>query len=266
MGVIYKKELKGYFTGMMGYVFIAFALAVIGIYTVAVNFIQSYPNFEYVLDSIRFLFLLLIPILTMRTMSDEKRQRTDLLLYSSPISTYSIILGKFFAALTVFAVPFAVSCFYPLIIGRYGVVNYKVAYSAIFGFVLMGGACIAIGIFLSSLTESQMVSAVLCFGALLLCYLMPSLSSIMPSSALSSLGGFLVLAVFFGCMINITTKNKILSIALGGLTAAVPAAVYLIDRTALEGTFNTAMNAWPYSPNSTISSTACLTWPPLSTL
>ena len=57
---IYKKELKGYFTGMMGYVFIAFALAVIGIYTVAVNFIQSYPNFEYVLDSIRFLFLLLI--------------------------------------------------------------------------------------------------------------------------------------------------------------------------------------------------------------
>ena len=87
MGVIYKKELKGYFTGMMGYVFIAFALAVIGIYTVAVNFIQSYPNFEYVLDSIRFLFLLLIPILTMRTMSDEKRQRTDLLLYSSPIST-----------------------------------------------------------------------------------------------------------------------------------------------------------------------------------
>ena len=160
MGVIYKKELKGYFTGMMGYVFIAFALAVIGIYTVAVNFIQSYPNFEYVLDSIRFLFLLLIPILTMRTMSDEKRQRTDLLLYSSPISTYSIILGKFFAALTVFAVPFAVSCFYPLIIGRYGVVNYKVAYSAIFGFLLMGGACIAIGIFLSSLTESQIKSNV----------------------------------------------------------------------------------------------------------
>ena len=150
MGVIYKKELKGYFTGMMGYVFIAFALAVIGIYTVAVNFIQSYPNFEYVLDSVRFLFLLLIPILTMRTMSDEKRQRTDLLLYSSPISTYSIILGKFFAALTVFAVPFAVSCFYPLIIGRYGVVNYKVAYSAIFGFLLMGGACIAIGIFLTT--------------------------------------------------------------------------------------------------------------------
>ena len=77
MLVIYKKELQSYFNGMMGYVFIAFALALIGVYLTAVNLTQGYPNFEYVLDSVRFLFILIMPILTMRSLSEERRQRTD---------------------------------------------------------------------------------------------------------------------------------------------------------------------------------------------
>ena len=161
MTVIYKKELRGYFNGMMGYVFIAFALAILGIYSYAIHFLQSYPNFEYVLDSVRFFFLMLMPVLTMRTMSEEKRQRTDQLLYSSPVSTWSVVFGKFLAALTVYAVPLVISCAYPIVISKYGTVNFKTAYAAIFAFLLMGGACIAIGIFLSGLTDSQMVAAVL---------------------------------------------------------------------------------------------------------
>lgn len=243
MLVIYKKELKSYFNGMMGYVFIAFALAVFGIYTVAVSFRQAYPNFEYVLDAVRFLFVLIIPILTMRAMSEEKRQRTDQLLYSSPISTLSIVTGKFLAALTVFAVPLLVSCAYPLLLGRFGIVNYKTAYAGIFGFLLMGGAAIAIGIFLSALADSQMVAAVVSFACLLGCYLMPSLTNLLSSSAMTSALGFAALFLLVGCMTYNTTRNLPLSGILTAVGAGGTAAVYLLRPALLEGTFNTALNS-----------------------
>lgn len=243
MTVIYKKELKSYFSDMMGYVFIAFALVLIGIYTYAVNLMQAYPNFEYVLDSVRFLFLLLIPVLTMRTMSEERRQRTDQLLYSSPISTWSIIFGKFFAAMTVYAVPLGISCFYPILLSRFGTVNFKTAYAAIFGFLLMGGVCIAIGIFLSSLTESQMVAAILCFGFLLICYLMPSLAAMISASALTSAIGFSALAILAAYIIYASTKNAVVAGAIGAISVGAPICLYIFKRTALEGTFNTALNS-----------------------
>ena len=243
MTVIYKKELRGYFNGMMGYVFIAFALAILGIYSYAIHFLQSYPNFEYVLDSVRFFFLMLMPVLTMRTMSEEKRQRTDQLLYSSPVSTWSVVFGKFLAALTVYAVPLVISCAYPIVISKYGTVNFKTAYAAIFAFLLMGGACIAIGIFLSGLTDSQMVAAVLCFGGLLACYLMPSLANMVSASALTSAAGFAALAVIFTYAVYVTTKSLPLSCGIGGVSVAAIVLLYIFKHTALEGTFNTAMNA-----------------------
>ena len=195
MLVIYKKELQSYFNGMMGYVFIAFALALIGVYLTAVNLTQGYPNFEYVLDSVRFLFILIMPILTMRSLSEERRQRTDQLLYSSPISTWSVVLGKFFASLTVFAIPLLISCAYPLLLKQFGLVNLKTAYAGIVGFLLMGGAAIAIGVFLSSLCESQMVAAVASYAVLLVCYLMPNLSNMVSASAMTSAIGFSLLSV-----------------------------------------------------------------------
>lgn len=243
MFVIYKKELNSYFNGMMGYVFIAFALAVIGVYMTAVNLTQAYPNFEYVLDSVRFLFILLMPILTMRTLSEERRQRTDQLLYSSPISTWSVVTGKFFASLTVFAIPLLVSSLYPLLLRQFGNVNLKTAYAGVIGFLLMGGAAIAMGIFLSALSESQMVSAVASFAVLLICYLMPSLTSMVSASALTSCIGFSILLLILAYLLYSTTKNPILAggISLGGIGAL--AALYFLKPTLLEGTFISAMNA-----------------------
>ena len=243
MFVIYKKELNSYFNGMMGYVFIAFALAVIGVYMTAVNLTQAYPNFEYVLDSVRFLFILLMPILTMRTLSEERRQRTDQLLYSSPISTWSVVTGKFFASLTVFAIPLLVSSLYPLLLRQFGNVNLQTAYAGVIGFLLMGGAAIAMGIFLSALSESQMVSAVASFAVLLICYLMPSLTSMVSASALTSCIGFSILLLILAYLLYSTTKNLILAggISLGGIGAL--AALYFLKPTLLEGTFISAMNA-----------------------
>ncbi len=243
MSVIYKKELKGYFSSMTGYVYIAFALAVIGIYTYAVCLRQKYPSFEYVLDAVRFLFALLLPILTMRTMSEERRQRTDQLLYSSPISTWSIVFGKFFAALTVYGLPLLVSCFYPALLSRFGSVNLKAAYAGIFAFLLMGGAAIAIGIFLSSLTDNLMVAAVLSFGAMLVCYIMPSLANMVSASAMTSAMSFTVLAVLGGYLIYESTKNLVLGGGIAAVVVGALLAVYRFKRTLLEGTINTAMNA-----------------------
>lgn len=243
MSVIYKKELKGYFNGMMGYVFIAFALAVIGIYTFAVNLSQQYPNFEYALDSVRFLFLLLIPMLTMRTMSEERRQRTEQLLYSSPISTWSVVWGKFLAALTVFAVPLLICCAYPVVLAQYGDVNFRTAYAGIFGFLLMGGACIAIGLFLSALTESQMVAAVMCFGALVICYLMPSLASMASASALTSFVSFAAVIAVAAYLIYSSTRNIYLAGGLGGVSLGALALIYILKRSWLEGRINAVMNS-----------------------
>lgn len=243
MKVIYKKELKSYFNGMMGYVFAAFALIVIGIYTFAVNLSQTYPNFEYALDSCRFVFLLLIPMLTMRAISEERRQRTDQLLYSSPVSTWSVIWGKFLASLTVFALPLAVSCAYPLVLSRFGEVNLKTAYAGIAGFLLMGGACIAIGIFLSALTDSQMVAAVMCFGALVLCYLMPSLANMVSASAFTSFAGFSLMAVAAAYVIFSSTGNMAAAGGFGGVGIVALGLIYYFKGPWLEGSLNRFMNS-----------------------
>lgn len=187
MTAIYKKELKGYFTSMTGFLFLGFFLAVTGIYTVALNLVSAYSNFEYVLQSISFLFILLVPILTMRTLAEEKKQKTDQLLYTVPVSVTKIVLAKFFAVLTLFVLVIAVMLLYPLILGRFGTINYAMAYGGIVGFLFMGTAYIALGIFISSLTESQVIAAVISFLTFFITYLMPGIITLLPSDNLTGM-------------------------------------------------------------------------------
>lgn len=105
MLVIYRKELRSYFTNMTGIIFAAFLLLVNGIYTVAYNLNGGYPQYEYTLSSIEFVFLILIPILTMRSLADERSRKTDQLLYSLPMKMSNIIVGKYLAMVTVFTLP-----------------------------------------------------------------------------------------------------------------------------------------------------------------
>ncbi|MDF2950626.1 MAG: putative rane protein, partial [Anaerocolumna sp.] len=115
MLAIYKKELKSYFTSMTGYVFIAFFLIIIGIFFVIYNLLNQLANFEYVLSDVSFIFVILVPILTMRLMAEEKKQKTDQLLLTSPVPVSHIILGKFLAVITVYFISIAIISFYPLI-------------------------------------------------------------------------------------------------------------------------------------------------------
>jgi len=210
MLAIYKKELRQYFNSMIGFVFLAFFLIIIGIYTWAYNLSSGLGNFEVTLGGISFMYVLLVPILTMRIVAEENRQKTDQLLYTAPVSLTKIIVGKYFAVLTLFSCAFIPICIYPLIIHMYGTdVRLAPAYSSIIGFYLLGAATIAIGLFISSLTESQVIASVVSFITLLLTFLLSNITGMLPTEAVSQCVMIAVLwlvicLVFYHMMNNVT--------------------------------------------------------------
>ena len=154
MTAICKKEVKSYLTSMTGYVFIAFILLLAGVYFTAYNLQMGYPVFGYTLSAITFVFLIITPILTMRVLAEEKKQKTDQLLLTSPLSVKDIVLGKFTALIVIFLIPMIILCIYPIILKNFGSVSLKMAYVAVIGFFLLG--CANIGIDL--LCSTQMFS------------------------------------------------------------------------------------------------------------
>lgn len=207
MTAIYQRELRSYFHGMTGYVFIAFLLLFAGIYTMFYNLSSGYPNFEYVLQAMTIIFLIAIPILTMRVIAEERRQKTDQLLYTLPVGMTRVVLGKYLAMVTVVAAPCVVMAFYPLLLSTFGTVSFPTAYGALVGFFLLSAALSAIGLLISSITENQAVAAGLCFGVMLLLYFMTSLSSFVPSSTGASLGALLVTILVIAVLVRVFTKS-----------------------------------------------------------
>ena len=243
MTAVFKRELKSYFTGMMGYVFVAFVLLFIGIYTTAINLKYAYPGFEYVIRSSSFMFLIAVPVLTMRVFAEERKQSTDQLLYSLPISVVDMVLGKYLAMVVLLALPLAVTALYPLLVGSFGAISYATAYGSLLAFFLLGCALVAIGMFMSSITENQIIAAVMCLGTLILCYLMTALSNLITSTALASTLSLMVVALLLSLIVRLMTKSW----TAAGLTAVVTfvplALLYLIAPTAIAGAFTGALGA-----------------------
>ena len=165
MLAIYKREVKAYLTSMLGYVFIALNLLLVGIYFTFYNLQYGYPYLDYTLSGVSFVFLVTTPILTMKVMADERRQKTDQLLLTAPITPGTIVAGKYLALVTIFLIPMAIICCYPLLLSSFGEVSLKMAYTALLGYFLSGCAYLALGMFLSSITESPVLAAVITFGA-----------------------------------------------------------------------------------------------------
>ncbi len=182
MKAIYKREVASYFKSMTGYVFLFFVFLIVGIYFYAYNLLNGYPSMNVTFNSITFVFLLVVPVLTMRVLAEERRQKTDQLLITAPVSVAKIVLGKFFALLTVYLIPIGVICIYPLIMRIFGKISFAQNYTAILGFFLLGAANIAVGLFISSLTENTIIAAVLTFVVMFLSYIMNGLESFLPSS------------------------------------------------------------------------------------
>ena len=235
MGAIYRKEIKSYFTSMIGYVFIAFFLVVIGIYFTAYNLFSGYANFEYALQSVAFVFFILSPILTMRVMAEEKKQKTDQLLLTAPVSVEQIVLGKYLAVATVYMVVIAICCIYPLILSRFGNVTLATAYSTILGFTLMGLAFLAMGVFISTCTENQIVSAVVSFVVTLVVYYMTSLISFLPTDNRSALIILSVLALIIWGIMYFMMRNLIVSIIGFLVCEGALVALYFLHRSFFDG-------------------------------
>lgn len=178
MTAIYKRELRAFFTSVMGWLFVAVNFFVMSIHIVVYNFMMGYPTISYVLQYVVFLFNMTIPILTMRSLSDERRNKTDQLILTAPVSVGKIVLGKYLAMVTVIAVPIAYAGLVPLFLMQAGEFQTGVSYASLLGFFLYGCLMLAVGLFLSSLTESVVIAAVLSFGAMFLGYIMGGICNI----------------------------------------------------------------------------------------
>ena len=222
MKAILKHELHSYFTTVSGYVFGTFILLFAGIYTVAANIKGGVSDFQYVPANMKFIFIAIIPVLTMRMFAEERRQRTDQLLYSLPLSMSKVVLGKYIAALVMLAIPLCIIGLYPVIYSFFGKVVFSMAYGALFGFFLLGAALIAIGMFVSTLTESQAVAAGICFVVMLLNFFMTSLSALLPKRANYSYFAITAVIILVALLIWFMTKAPLVA-----LTAAVVLEVIL---------------------------------------
>ena len=243
MSAVYKKELKTYFTGMTGPVFICFILLMTGIFTVVYNLQGLYPNFEVTVNQVVFVYLLAIPVLTMRSIAEEKHSRTDQLLYSLPMSVTSIVIAKYLAMVTVLAIPVCVMAFYPLLLATFGTVHLASAYGMLLAFFLLGASLIAIGMFISSLTESQVIAAVVSLAVTLLVYFMSGLSNMISTDASVSLIGFLAIACVIGLIVNAMIRNTVLALSVTGVLALVTVGVYLVDSTLFAGAIPDILSA-----------------------
>ena len=244
MTAVYRKELRSYLTSMIGYVFIAFMLAVIGIYFAYQNLNIGSPRFELVLDNVQFVFLVFVPILTMRVLADEKKQRTDQLLLTLPLSVWDIVLGKFLAVVTLYAVPMVIICFYPLLLSTFGPVNMPAAYFSILSFFLLGCADIAIGVFLSSVTENSVIAAVMTFGVLLACYLMNTIATMVSYTATASFLAFTVVILLFVAIVYHMLKNTTVTCVAGVVLEGILCVVFMVKKPLLEGAFQKLLSVF----------------------
>lgn len=234
MLAIYKRELKSYFQSMTGCVFIAFLLVFTGIYFMAYNLTAGYPYFSYTLSGSLIVFIVGIPLITMRSFSEERKNKTDQLLLTAPVSLGKVVMGKYLAMATVIAIPNVIFCLYPLIIKSQGTAYLEVDYISIAVFFLLGCVYAAIGMFLSSLTESQIIAFISTFGILLVLYLWDGLLSMLPSSAAGGLAGVLILLTIAVFYIWRMTENIVLAGAVEIAGAAVSIVLYFVKQSLYE--------------------------------
>ena len=235
MSAVFSHELKNYFQSLTAYVFGAFLLAFTGIGALMYNINAAVSNFEYVLDFCSIVFVVIVPILTMRVIAEERKQKTDQLLYSLPITTTQVILGKYLALLVVYTIPLCIISLYPLLFRRYGEVYLLTAYGSILAFFIMGSALIALGVFISSLTENQGFAAGIGIAVILLNYFSVTLSEYVSSTAYSSLVSLFIIVILLAVVIKKLTKNDVLAYGVGGVLIAGLMITYFADMERLEG-------------------------------
>lgn len=235
MIAVLKHELRNYFHSFTAYVFGAFLLAIVGIGAMLYNLQAAVSNFEYVLSFGTIIFMVIVPILTMRVIAEERKQKTDQLLYSLPISTVKVILGKYLALLVIYLIPLAIISIYPLIFAQFGDVYLPTSYESLVAIFIMGAAFVALGVFISSLTDNQGLAAGIGIAVILFNYYSVSLSEYVSSTAFGSAIALSVLALLLGAIIRYLARNEQLASGISLILLAVITATYFLNPTAFEG-------------------------------
>ena len=223
MKALYRKEFASYFNTMNGFIFISIVSAFIGLYFVLYNLKMGHPYFSAGLGNAIAVFIFAVPVLTMRSFAEERKMKTDQMLLTYPVSVTAIVMGKFLAMMTVFAVPMLIGCFCPLVISAIGSGSFLIDYSSILLFLCMGALFVSIGMFVSSLTDSHVIAAVVTMAVLLVIVIWDSVTRNIPGTAMTSLVGFSVLFLGAAMIIYYSIKDYTIPviIAVAGLAAAV---------------------------------------------
>lgn len=241
MKAVFRHELSGWFSSVTTYVLGAFLLLFGGIYTMVICLQSQVGNFEYVFANMTIIFLFVIPIATMKIIAEEKRQKTDQLLYSMPISMTEVVMGKYLAMLIVFIIPIAIILAYPVALSAYGDVYLPAAFSAGLGYFLLGAALLAIGMFVSSISEAQPTAAGLCFVVMLLNYYLTSLTSYVPEDAYASLLAFAVLGLLFALIVRLMTKSSFAATVTAVVLEGALVLLYIFSQDSFTGLFSKVM-------------------------
>ena len=189
MIAIFKREFKSYFATPIGYIVIAAFYFFLGLYFSMIYSVGA-PEVNTIIVAMSSIIVFVIPVITMRLMSEDRRQKVDQALLTAPVKLTSIVMGKFLAALAVFAIGFAPTIIFELIVISYVEVNVLYYLYALLGIILLGGALIAIGMFISSLTESSVVSAILTLVVNIVVLYMSNFAEMISSAQTTGTGGF----------------------------------------------------------------------------
>jgi ABC-2 type transport system permease protein len=244
MKAVYKRELNSYFSSMIGYVYTAVVLIFLGLFFMLTNILGQYPYFAGALSSLTIILVFTVPILTMKSIAEERRSKTDQMLLTYPVKTSAVILGKYLAMVTVYAIPLAIGCLCPMILSWSGAGSFLIDYSTILAFLCLGALFVAIGMFISSLTESQVIAAVVTMGVYLLIFFWTGLVNYIPKTALASLIGFLLIAAVVVFLLYRLTRSGVLTAVVGVIAGGGLVAWYLIDSTILAGLLNRFLGAF----------------------
>ena len=243
MTAIFLREFKGYFNSMLGWVLTGVMLLFGGLYFTAVNLQGGYTDLSYTLYSFIIVLLIFVPLLCMRSFAEEKRSRTDQLLLTSPVSIPGIVMGKYLSLLAMFVVPLGVYALYPLLMKALGAANFAASYSGLLAYFFLGAALIAVCMYLSTLTENQIVAALSGFGVLLVCYLMPAIQTLFTAGSSLALVVFAIILGAASLIIGLHSRSLVLGGGVFAVGCIALAVLFSVRSAALTTAFSAVLDA-----------------------
>ena len=235
MLAIFKREIKAYFLTSIGYLYMGLFLLLTGIFYVFNNLFSQSSQFTGFLGSILFIYLFAIPLLTMRLFSEEKRQKTDQLLLTSPVSITGIVCGKFLAALAVYCGTLLVTVAYAVVIAVYGDLQTWETLGSYIGFIFLGACYISVGIFVSAGTENQLTAALVSFFALMIIWIIDPVAQMVPSDINAGIISMAVIVAIILLFLFLNTRNWVIVLGAAIIGALVIGGFYLFKKDVFYG-------------------------------